>query len=419
MELGSSDAAPHPAAGDDPIRRTAPSETHPRRVLIMSYEYPPLGGGGGVIFQDLAEELARSLEVTVLTSGRKGLAAHERAEGVEIVRVPVLMRNANATASLPSMLSFFPASLKAGTRILRERPFDLVHSSFAVPSGPSGLLLARRFGLPHVLSLHGGDLYDPSKALSPHRTPLLKQTVRWVIHGSDRVVAQSSDTLKRSNEIYGERHVDCIPLAARRPHFEAVPRSALGLDLEDSHFVLVTVGRLIARKGLAQLLELVSRLGDPRFRLVVVGAGPEQAALEAQAAKLGVSGAVRFAGFVSEERKWQILAASDLYVSTSLHEGFGIVFLEAMQHGLPVACYDRGGQTDFVSDQVGRLLPLGDLTRFRDEILKLAADPALRARLGTAARRLASDYSIENCARRYRAIYAECLRARRAGRGTP
>ncbi len=418
MELGPSDAAPHPATGGGQIRRAVSSETQARRVLIMTYEYPPLGGGGGVIFQDLAEELARSLEVTVLTSGRKSLPAHERSRGVEIVRVPVLMRNANATASLPSMLSFFPASLKAGTRLLRERPFDLVHSSFAVPSGPSGLLLARRFGLPHVLSLHGGDLYDPSKALSPHRTPLLKQTVRWVIHGSDRVVAQSSDTQKRSNEIYGERDLDCIPLAARRPHFEAVPRTALDLGLEDHHFVLVTVGRLIARKGLSQLLELVSKLADPRFRLVVVGAGPEQATLEAKARRLGIPDAARFAGFVSEERKWQILAASDLYVSTSLHEGFGIVFLEAMQHGLPVACYDRGGQTDFVSDQVGRLLPLGDLARFRDEILKLAADPALRARLGEAARRLASDYSIEHCARRYRAIYAECLRARRAERGT-
>jgi glycosyltransferase involved in cell wall biosynthesis len=383
------------------------------RVLIVTYEYPPLGGGGGVIFRDLAEELARSIEVTVLTSGRSGLPAREVDGNLEVVRAPVLMRDSDSTASLPSMLSFFPSSLRAGVRLLRERRFDLVHTSFAVPSGPSGLLLARLFGLPHVLSLHGGDVYDPSKALSPHRTPLLKQTVHRVIHSSDRVVAQSSDTSRRARTIYGERDVDCIPLAARRPAFEPLPRPELGLDLGPDDFVLVTVGRLVARKGLDQLIGIVADLGDPRFKLVVVGEGPEAAALEARARDCGMADAVRFTGYVSEERKWQILAASDLYVSTSLHEGFGIVFLEAMDAGLPVLCYDRGGQVDFVSNEVGRLLPLGESKRFRDEVLILADNPSLRAALAEAARRRAADYSIARYAQRYQAIYAECLESRR------
>jgi glycosyltransferase involved in cell wall biosynthesis len=383
------------------------------RVLIVTYEYPPLGGGGGVIFRNLAEELARSLEVTVLTSGRPGLARRERHGNLDIVRAPVARRVADSTASHASMLSFFPSSLYAGVRLLRERRFDLVHTSFAIPSGPSGLLLARLFRLPHVLSLHGGDLYDPSKALSPHRTPLLKQTVRLIIHRSDRVVAQSSDTRERACTIYGERQVDCVPLAVRRPSFDRVPRTALGLDLEEDQFVLVTVGRLIPRKGLDQLIGIVSQLDDPRFRLVVVGEGPEREALEAKAR--GAAGAVRFAGFVSEERKWQILAASDLYVSTSLHEGFGIVFLEAMVNGLPVVCYDCGGQVDFVSDEVGRLVPIGEAKQFRDEILSLAENQGLRARLGEAARLRAAAYSVQAYARRYREIYGECLRKRAAG----
>jgi len=160
---------------------------------------------------------------------------------------------------------------------------------------------------------------------------------------------------------------------------------------------------------------VLSQLGDARFKLVVVGEGPARAELEAQARSLGVAEAVRFTGFVSEERKRQILDASDLYVSTSLHEGFGIVFLEGMQHGLPVVCFDRGGQVDFVSDAVGRLLPLGDVARFRAAVLEIAGDAALRQRLGAAARRLAEDYSVERYAQRYQKIYAECL-AQRSGR---
>jgi glycosyltransferase involved in cell wall biosynthesis len=406
---------PLPAAGTPEHESAAVPRADARRVLIVTYEYPPLGGGGGVIFRDLAEELARSIDVCVLTSGRTGLPDREQHGRLEIVRVPVWMRDADATASLPSMLSFFPSSLRVGAKLLRERPFDLVHTSFAVPSGPSGVLLARRSGLPHVLSLHGGDLYDPSKTLSPHKTPLLKQTVRWVIHASDRVVAQSSDTRQRALSIYGERDVDTIPLAVPRPSFARASRGELGIGLADSDFVLVTVGRLVARKGLDALLTVLSQLGDARFKLVVVGEGPARAELEAQARNLGVAEAVRFTGFVSEERKRQILDASDLYVSTSLHEGFGIVFLEGMQHGLPVVCFDRGGQVDFVSDAVGRLLPLGDVARFRAAVLEIAGDAALRQRLGAAARRLAEDYSVERYAQRYQKIYAECL-AQRSGR---
>ena len=401
-------SASHASSDDASSASALPSA---QSVLIVSYEYPPLGGGGGVIFRDLAEELARSIDVTVLTSGRPGLPRRERQGRLEVVRVPVLMRNAESTASLPSMLSFFPSSLKAGIQILRRRHFDMVHTSFAVPSGPSGLLLARMFGLPHVLSLHGGDIYDPSKALSPHRTPVLKQTVRRVIHSSDRVVAQSSDTRWRAQKIYGDRPVDCIPLATRRPDFEKLPRTALGLDLAADDFVLVTVGRLVARKGLAQLIEIVADLADPRFKLVVVGDGPERQALADKAKECGVADSLRFTGFASEEFKWQILAASDLYVSTSLHEGFGIVFLEAMENSLPVICYDRGGQADFVSDEVGRLLPLGEWKRFRDQVLILADKKALRTRLGRAAKQLAADYSIERYAQRYQAIYSECLTA--------
>jgi glycosyltransferase involved in cell wall biosynthesis len=232
-----------------------------------------------------------------------------------------------------------------------------------------------------------------------------------VIHGSDRVVAQSSDTRERARSIYGDRPVDTIPLAIRPPDFERLPRTALGLDLAPDDIVLATVGRLVARKGLAELIEILADLADPRFKLVVVGEGPQREALEARARECGVADSMRFTGFVAEELKWQILATADLYVSTSLHEGFGIVFLEAMENELPVICYDRGGQVDFVNDEVGRLLPLGESKLFRDEVRSVAENRELRASLGEAAKRRAADYTIGRYAERYHAIYSECLAA--------
>jgi glycosyltransferase involved in cell wall biosynthesis len=383
-----------------------------RSVLIVTYEYPPLGGGGGVIFESFAEQLAKQIDVTVLTSGRAGLAESEKRDRLEIVRVPVWMRDSEATASLLSMLSFFPLSLRRGAALLKGRPFDLVHSSFAVPSGPSGLWLARRAGVPHVLTVHGGDIYDPSKSLSPHRTPLLRQTVRWVIRGSDRVVAQSTDTVRRTREIYVDREIDRIPLAFRPMQCAPASRAELGLSASDR--VLVTVGRLVARKGLDQLLRVVARIQDPALRLIVTGEGPERPALERACATLGIAGRVRFTGFVSDEQKYRFLSAADLYVSTTLHEGFGIVFLEALSRGLPVICYDEGGQIDFIDDAVGALVPVNDEAAFGEAVRRHLAAPELLRTKGLAARHRAAEFSIERFTQRYQRVYAESLAARLA-----
>lgn len=388
----------------------APAAPQARRVLIVTYEYPPLGGGGGVIIEAFAEELAKQIDVTVLTSGRAGLSETEKRDRLEIVRVPVWMRTAEATASLVSMLSFFPLSLRRGAALLKSQRFDLVHSSFAVPSGPSGLRLARRAGVPHVLTVHGGDIYDPSKRLSPHRTPGLRQTVRWVVRGSDRVVAQSTDTQRRTREIYVDREIDRIPLAFRPMQCPPASRASLGLSA--SNRVLVTVGRLVARKGLDQLLRVFAKIADPLLRLIVVGEGPERPALARACAALGIADRVRLAGFVSDEQKWQILSAADLYVSTTLHEGFGIVFLEALSRGLPVICYDEGGQIDFIDEGVGALVPVNDEAAFGEAVRRHLAAPDVLERKSRAARDRAAEFSIERFTQRYQEVYGECLAAR-------
>src|ERR1700759_3442897 len=128
------------------------------KILFCNYEYPPLGGGGGVVMAALARELARRHSVTVLTSQALGLSAEDDDAGVRVLRVPVFFRREKAVANVPSMLASLPmAALRAG-RLKRER-FDVINTHFAVPTGPLGDWLSRRLGVPNVLSVHGGDLY--------------------------------------------------------------------------------------------------------------------------------------------------------------------------------------------------------------------------------------------------------------------
>ena len=376
-----------------------------RNLLMVNYEYPPLGGGGGVFTQHLAEELARELAVTVLTTHARGMPRDERRNGIRIVRVPVVNRTAQATASLGSLLAFFPVSLRRGLRLLGEDRFDLVHSLFAVPSACSGYLIARRGRLPHVLSLMGGDVYDPTKWLSPHRIPLLFHTVKALMTHSDRVVAMSNDIRSRAINLYAiDREIDLVPHGIPTPSYTPGSRSGFGFAEED--VILLTIGRLIPRKGLRNLLQVVASLDAPNVKLAIIGDGPLRETLGDAARAAGIGDRVRFFGYLSDEAKWQLLRVADVYVSTAVHEGFGIVFLEAMEVGLPIVTYDEGGQVDFLEEGITAfLVPLGNTEAFTESLRRLIRDPALRRRMGEQGKRAVVEYHIDRCASRFRRIY--------------
>jgi glycosyltransferase involved in cell wall biosynthesis len=299
-----------------------------------------------------------------------------------------------------------------------RRHFDVINTHFVVPTGPVGYLLSARWRIPNVLTVHGGDLYDPSKRSSPHRHFWLRAAIRFLLRKADVVVGQSANTLEHLSRYFepgiAARH---IPLGIERvaPAPVRVTRAELGLP--DSGFVLVTVGRLVARKGIDQLIRLLREM-DANVLLSIIGEGPLREELESLATSLGVAQRVRFEGFVTEARKQELLRAADLYVSTSQHEGFGLVFLEAMAAGLPVVCYDFGGQTDFLEDgATGALVPLNDLTRFAERCRHFMRTPAAHAAAARENLRRVEDYFIDRCATRYEALFAEVI-ARRSNAGT-
>jgi glycosyltransferase involved in cell wall biosynthesis len=382
------------------------------RILAFNYEYPPLGGGGGVVFAQIMAELAQRHDVHVVTSSYSGLPREEVHGRLEIQRVRVVARTGLSTATMPSMLSYWPSSAWAGTRLARRGKFDIINSHFAVPSAPSADMVARWFSIPHVLSIHGGDIFDPSKRMSPHRLPVVRGFVSKLLKRADCVVAQSTDTANNARRYYRpERAIDIIPLGIVPSAVKAVPRSTLGLA--DDRFVMVTVGRLVARKNLDDLLHVLAQRAEARDLLLVIGDGPKRADWQALAKSLGLEGRVRFEGRVDEERKQQLLAASDAFVSTSEHEGFGLVFLEAMDRGLPVVAYDRGGQGDFLSDGVtGGLVPLRDRNAFAAAIGRLHLDAAYRARCAEHNRTAVKKYYIGACAAQYEALFEKVLAQR-------
>ncbi len=124
------------------------------KILFCNYEYPPLGGGGGVITASLAEELAKRHNVVVLTSQALGLPSESIESGVRIVRVPVFFRRRRESANFPSMLAYLPLGVLGVRKLRRKENFDIVNTHFVLPTGPVGQVAARMWGIPNVLSVH-------------------------------------------------------------------------------------------------------------------------------------------------------------------------------------------------------------------------------------------------------------------------
>ncbi|MEW6095316.1 MAG: glycosyltransferase family 4 protein [bacterium] len=388
------------------------------RILIINYEFPPLGGGGGIASYQMGKELVKKHRVEVLTSGYKDLPRSEEKDGLIIHRVPVLQRDSLFTASLLSIGSFIPSSIKRGFSLLKNEKFDIIHSYFAFPSGITGVILSRHFKIPHITTIIGGEIigstrYKGERAslgiqLIPFKTAIFKWLLLWVLQNSKKIAISNDvangvyDYLKTSLDI------KIIPLSVQIPYFQKKTREELGFSKDD--FLIVSVCRLVKRKGLDYLIQAVSSLRDKRIKILIIGDGIEKQNLLQLAKKLDISDQVIFLGFLTEEVKFQYLSISDIFILTSLHEGFGIVYLEGMSCGLPVIASDNGGQTDFIIEgENGFLIPVADVDKLSQRIIELIENKELRDKISEVNIKKAQEFSITKEAQKYEEIYKSVL----------
>lgn len=283
-------------------------------------------------------------------------------------------------------------------RRLRDGGFDLLYLNNQPSSNREGYLAA---ALARVASIQHCRI---DVSLTPKETELANRIARRIICVSDDV-AQSllAQGVRRDLLTVVHNAIDVE---------QALPQQVKPESVAHGSIVVGTVGQLVARKAVHHLLEAAARVvsnGSLQLHLLVVGDGPEAETLQARARELGLAEHVQFAGFQPQPLPW--IAAMDIVVLASEKEGLPRVLLEAMLLSKPVIASAVVGSKELVVDgDTGLLYPFGDIDRLAQAMATLAADPALRIRMGVQGRkRVESCYSIRRYVEGVQAVFQEVL----------
>ncbi len=374
-----------------PRKLPPPSPVTARRILFINYEYPPIGGGGGNAMRHIAREMAkRGHAPYVLTAAQGQLPPLEVNDGVTVRRIPALRRRVERS-SVPEMLAFMAAALLAAPGYARQWRAEAAIAFFTLPCGPVASLLKRTNGLPTLVALRGGDVpgFDPLTMKTYHA--LTGGVIRRLWRDADAVIANSDGLAAMARTHAPDQTIGVVPQGADTAGIAAKTTYETRDTVE-----LLTVGRLALHKGLDVLLTALTQVApDVRWRLTIVGDGPERAALQAQAACLGVADRVSFKGWATRESLPEIYRGADVFLLPSREEGMANVLMEAMCAGLPsIATRIAGSSEAVVEGETGWLVPSEDAPALARAIERLGREPAARERMGRAARaRVETTYS--------------------------
>lgn len=364
------------------------------RILMISDVYFPRVNGVSTSIQTFANEFHNSGHEVTLIAPDYG-TPHE--EPFEIIRIPSRVVPVDPE---DRMLSF--RELKCLSTTLAGRGFDIIHIQTPFIAHYAGLRLARKLGIPAVISYHTYFEEYLDKYINFLPRTLLRFVARHFSRSqcnkADALVVPSTAMLEVLRGYGITTGAEVIPTGIKLAQFQQrdATRFLEQHGIDKSRLRLVHVGRLAEEKNVHFLINVLSHIKSSYrdILLIIAGEGPAKAALEKQAARLGLRDNVLFTGYLDRDGPLQeCYCAGDAFLFSSLTETQGLVLLEAMSLGIPLLSLAEMGTRDVLAGNGGALIAEHDVDDFAAKAVQLLADSERLKEMSAAARSASEKWS--------------------------
>ena len=334
-------------------------------LLLLNYEFPPLGAGAGNATRMLAREfVALGHQVSVMTTWYPGLPDVENVEGYTVYRVHAWRRRRDRS-NIFEMMHYVYLANRAAILLAYSKQVDHTIAFFALPTGLIAWCLYRKFKIPYTLSLRGGDVpgFLPKDLRFHH---LLTRPLNRAVWGNAKHIVANSDGLQdlaqKTAGMYG-KSVLYIPNGVDTDLYHPGE-----MQKETSRRSLLFVGRLVRQKGVTYIIKALAKLRTAgecegtMVHLTIVGDGPLRGSLMREAKECGVSDMITWLGWLDREQLSYEYRKHDVFIFPSFEEGMPNALLEAMASGLAVLATEIPGITTIVeAGKEGLLIRSQDL----------------------------------------------------------
>lgn len=309
-------------------------ENSKKRILVLNYEFPPIGGGASPVSYEISKGYVKyGHEVDVVTMSYKGLSSFEKKEGFNIYRVKSI-RKKKEMCSPVEQLSYLYSAKKFLKNHLKKFHYDKVHCHFIVPTGVLAKWIKKKYHIPYFITSHGSDVLGyNTKRTFRYIYPLIQNEWKDILKNADVVVTPSKYLEERILEKTEEVVTKVIPNGIQKGKF---------LPLKKKRSILA-VARLFENKGLQDLILAVGnestklKLRKGEWSVDIVGEGPYRSQLEKLVYDLDLSDIIKFHGWIDNDsqKMKEFYGRAKIFISPSWFESFGLTVLESLSAG----CY--------------------------------------------------------------------------------
>lgn len=383
------------------------------KILIISHEYPPVGGGGANACRALSERFASEGHFVHVVTVRYGDLPYRE----ELVSGRLIVTRVNAKRAAPDhcsaaeMFDYLKKAHKESVSILSSDDYDICLCFFGVPGGILARSLKRKYTLPYVVRMGGGDIPGFQKRFTA-LYKLAGPELRRIWRDSSALVA-NSEGLRKMAEAFCDRYpVQVIPNGVDTDmYYPSEDKRAVSEDAGNNGTVrLLTVCRIIERKGLQDIIPCLGSIESRTGRAVqwtIAGSGPYRGELERLSAECGAADKIVFAGYKAGEELAQLYRSADIFVFPSLREGMPNAVLEAMASGLPIVMRKGCQGADELVKENG-LLSDGNFADTLTEIINKCETEWIS--MGRISRKTVTDaYTWNHIADKYLKLFRRCL----------